>query len=60
MNDYRDQIKNLAFTVNEGLTVYITIHDRIFKEAATFKSFLNLTQKYNITSGNRFIRQVLE
>jgi hypothetical protein len=39
MNDYRVQIKNLAFTVNDGLTAYITIHDRIFKEAATFKSF---------------------
>jgi hypothetical protein len=40
MNNYRDQIKNLAFTVNDGLTAYITIHDRIFEEAATFKSFL--------------------
>jgi len=26
--------------VNDGLTAYITIHDKIFKEAATFKSFL--------------------
>ena len=40
MNNCRDQIKNLAFMVNDGLTAYITIHDKIFKEAATFKSFL--------------------
>ena len=26
--------------MNDGLTAYITMHDRIFKEAATFKSFL--------------------
>ena len=40
MNNCRDQIKNLAFTVNDGLTAYIKIHDKIFKEAATFRSFL--------------------
>ena len=26
--------------MNDGLSAYITIHDKIFKEAATFKSFL--------------------
>ena len=40
MDNYRDQIKNLAFMVNDGLTAYITVHDKIFKEAATFKSLL--------------------
>ena len=40
MKNYRDQIKNLAFMVNDGLTAYIAIHDKIFKEAATLKSFL--------------------
>jgi hypothetical protein len=40
MNDYREQIKNLALIVNDGLTAYITVHDKIFKEAATIKSFL--------------------
>jgi len=40
MKNYREQIKNLSFVVNDGLTAYITIHDKIFKEAATLKSFL--------------------
>lgn len=40
MSNCREQIKNLAYSVNDGLTIYITIHDKIFKEAATFKSFL--------------------
>jgi len=40
MNNCREQIKNIAYSVNDGLTAYITIHDKIFKEAATFKSFL--------------------
>jgi len=38
--NYRDQIKDLATTVNGGLTVYIAIHNAIFRDAATFKSFL--------------------
>lgn len=40
MKNYRDQIKNLSFMVNDGLTAYIAVHDKIFKEAATLKSFL--------------------
>jgi len=36
----RDEIKDLAMTVNGGLTVYIAIHNAIFRDAATFKSFL--------------------
>lgn len=40
MSNCREQIKNIAYSVNDGLTAYITIHDKIFKEAATFKSFL--------------------
>ena len=40
MNDYRDQIRDLASTVSEGMTVYVAIHDRILKESATFKSLL--------------------
>jgi hypothetical protein len=35
---YKDQIKELAMTVNGGLTVYIAIHNKIFEEAATLKS----------------------
>ncbi|MGB8951372.1 MAG: hypothetical protein WCC06_01710 [Candidatus Aminicenantales bacterium] len=38
--NYRDEIKDLAMTVNGGLTVYIAIHNAIFRDAATFKSFL--------------------
>lgn len=40
MSNCREQIKNLAYLVSGGLTAYITIHDKIFKEAATFKSLL--------------------
>jgi hypothetical protein len=40
MKDYRDQIKNLAFMVNDGLTAYIAVHDKIFKESATIKSLI--------------------
>jgi hypothetical protein len=40
MSNCREQIKNIAYSVNDGLTAYITIHDKIFKEAATLKSFL--------------------
>ena len=36
----RDQIKDLAMTVNSGLTVYIAIHNAIFRDGATFKSFV--------------------
>lgn len=38
--NHRDQIKDLAMTVNGGLTAYIAIHDAIFEEAASVKSFL--------------------
>jgi hypothetical protein len=38
--NYRDEIKELALTVNGGLTVYIAVHDEIFHEAATLKSLL--------------------
>ncbi len=37
---HKDQIKNLAMTVDGGLTVYIAVHNTIFQDAATFKSFL--------------------
>ena len=40
MNNCREQIKNIAYSVNDGLTEYITIHDKISKEAATIKSVL--------------------
>lgn len=40
MNNYREQIKDLAFTVNDGLTEYITVHNIILKEGGTFRSFL--------------------
>jgi hypothetical protein len=36
----RDQIKELAMIVGNGLEVYVAIHDSIFREANTFKSFL--------------------
>lgn len=36
----RDEIKELALAVNDALNAYIAIHDAIFREAATFKSFL--------------------
>ena len=54
-DDCRAQIKHLAFIVNDGLTAYITIHDRIFKEAATFKSVLK-----NIFWGAVPISQLLQ
>jgi hypothetical protein len=34
------ELKELALAVNAALTVYIAIHDAIFREAATFKSVL--------------------
>ena len=37
---HKDEIKDLAMTVNGGLTVYVAIHNAIFRDAATFKSFL--------------------
>lgn len=40
MSNYREQIKYIAYSVSDGLTAYITIHDKIFKEGATFRSFL--------------------
>lgn len=40
MSKYKEQIKNLAWDINDGLSEYIDIHDRIIKEAASFKSFL--------------------
>lgn len=38
--NHRDEMKDLAMTVNDGLTVYIAVHNSIFRNAATFKSFL--------------------
>ena len=38
--NHRDQIKDLAMTVNGGLIAYIAIHNAIFRDAATFKSIL--------------------
>ncbi|MDD5456432.1 MAG: hypothetical protein PHV30_05300 [Candidatus Margulisbacteria bacterium] len=38
--DYRDQIKKLGWIVHDGLVSYISVHDKIFHEAATFKSFI--------------------
>jgi hypothetical protein len=40
MSNCREHIKNLTYLVNDGLTAYITIHDKIFRESGTFKSFL--------------------
>lgn len=40
MSNYREQVKDIAYLVNDGLTAYITIHDKIFKEAATLRSFI--------------------
>ena len=36
--DHRQQIQDLAHTVGRGLTAYIDVHDRIFKEASTLTS----------------------
>jgi len=36
---YMDQIKELAIMVNEGLTIYIAVHNKILKESGTFRSF---------------------
>lgn len=36
----RDEIRRLALAVGEGLTAYIEVHNRIFKESATFKSMV--------------------
>lgn len=38
--NHREEIKDIAMTVNDGLTVYIAIHNAIFRDAATFKSFM--------------------
>ncbi|MEI7982287.1 MAG: hypothetical protein WCI71_11590 [Bacteroidota bacterium] len=40
MKKNKDQIKEIAYLVNEGLQNYIYVHNLIFKEAATLKSFL--------------------
>jgi hypothetical protein len=40
VDNCRNQIRNLSLLVNDGLTAYITIHDKIFNEAATLKSVL--------------------
>jgi hypothetical protein len=34
------QIKELALTVSDSLSSYITVHDAIFRDAASFKSLL--------------------
>ena len=38
--NHKDQIKDLVMTVDGGLTVYIVVHNAIFQDSATFKSFL--------------------
>jgi len=38
--NYKDQIKELAWTVNEGLSIYIAIHNSIFQESYTLMSFI--------------------
>jgi hypothetical protein len=38
--NYRDQITELARSVNDALTAYIAIHDVIFRAAYTHWSFL--------------------
>ena len=38
--NHKDQINDLAMAVSGGLTVYIAVHNAIFRESATFKSFL--------------------
>ncbi len=37
---HREQIKALALAVNDALGAYIGVHDAIFRDAGTFKSFL--------------------
>jgi hypothetical protein len=37
---YRDEIRELAITVGNGLSAYIAVHDRIFQDASTLKSVL--------------------
>jgi len=40
----RERLRELALTVNQGLTAYIAVHNAIFEEAATVKSlFKNLS-----------------
>lgn len=36
----RDEIREIASAVNDGLTVYIATHDAIFREGSTLKSLL--------------------
>lgn len=36
--DHREEIQDLAHVVGRGLTAYIEVHNRIFEEAASFKS----------------------
>ena len=44
--DNKNQIKEIAYFVNEGLNKYIYVHNHIFKEAATIKSVIkNLCKK---------------
>lgn len=40
MKSYKEQIENIAIEVNAGLTIYIAVHNKIFNEAATFRSFI--------------------
>jgi len=37
---HRDQIKALALDVNDALSSYTGVHDAIFRDAGTFRSFL--------------------
>lgn len=38
--NHQQEIKELAWAINDALTSYINVHNLIFNEAATFKSFL--------------------
>jgi hypothetical protein len=36
----KDELRELAMTVGRGLEAYVSVHDAVFHEASTFKSFL--------------------
>ncbi|NHZ84851.1 MAG: hypothetical protein GWP19_03105 [Planctomycetia bacterium] len=40
MSIYKEHIQNFAWEINNGLTAYIEIHNKIFREAGTFKSLV--------------------
>lgn len=38
--NHKDKLKELALSVNEGLNIYIAVHNVIFRDSATIMSFL--------------------